>query len=136
MSNSYIDIKATVLFVILPLSLGLLIYLTGRDDNVIIVKWIGKLAYIKMPNWVNYNLPDGLYSFALMSTSTLIWSRNNQSKIKKIWEIILILFLLAYEILQKYHIINGTFDILDIIFIIIFIILYFFISRILDKQNK
>jgi hypothetical protein len=115
-----------ILFVLTPLFLGLFIYLVGRSDSVRVVNWFDLNWSISIPVWVNYNLPDGLFAFALMSSIPIIW--NIENKQIRFWEIICITFLFAIEFGQLF-IISGAFDLMDLLFIFIAILIYYFIKR-------
>jgi glycopeptide antibiotics resistance protein len=91
--------------VILPLFLGVIIYLykfkfSCKDDFFI-------LDYIK------YNLPDGLWTFAFANYIFYIWQDSTSKQIKKIWFSIPIITSFIFEFAQV-NFIDGTFDILDL----------------------
>ena len=128
--------KYLIINVLLPLFLGLSIYLFLRNVKILIVS-----KYIKIPNFnfsnhqiirtiqkydfVIYNLPDALWLYSLLSFILIIW-KNKKSKQKWFWFSIASLIALCLEIGQKYHLVIGTFDILDIMsFILIILILIY-----------
>ena len=113
-----------ILFVLVPLFLGLGIYLIGRDNSIRIVNWFDLKWSINIPDWINYNLPDALFSFALMSTIPIIWGDNNPYR--RVWEIVFIIFLLSVEFAQL--VVPGTFDYLDFLFILGAILIYYSIK--------
>ncbi len=113
----------TYLVISASLILGLIIYL-GFRDNLIINKLIHMevikdyCLLIKLPNWVIYSLPDALWMFALILLVVTIWNFT-LSKSCIIWIIISFLTGILFEILQKPRFIKGTFDYIDLIFIIV-----------------
>ncbi len=66
-----------------------------------------------VPDWIKYNLPDGLWFYALLSSVTIIW--NNSSKYYYIWLLSAIIFSYLTEIFQAFHFVPGTFDLNDLL---------------------
>jgi len=113
----------TYLIISVSLILGLIIYI-GFRDNLIINRLIHMevikdyCSLIKLPNWFIYSLPDALWMFALILLIVTIWNFT-LSKPCIIWIIISFLTGILFEILQKPKFIIGTFDYIDLIFIIV-----------------
>ncbi len=90
--------RADILFnIIIPLLLGIVIYLAGRT--------------ISIPSLVRNYLPDGLWAYAFLSAILIIWGR----EINLTWIAAVFLTSVGFEILQYEHKIAGTGDIQDII---------------------
>jgi hypothetical protein len=85
-------------YIWLPLGFGTLIYLKGTYS---------------IPIWIRYNLPDGLWLFALLNTFAAIWGSGKSSLV--LWAVTVILLSIIMEYLQKMHLIPGTFDLWDIL---------------------
>lgn len=85
--------------VIVPLVLGVLIYQFADGDTLI----------------RNY-LPDGLWAFSFGYAFLLIWNPAWHSAI----HIVPILVFIGFELLQKWRIITGTFDLFDCVAYILF----------------
>lgn len=62
------------------------------------------------PGMVRFYLPDFLWAFAFSNAILVVWVRINL-----FWILILVVFFIAYETLQKMKIIAGTFDYFDIL---------------------
>jgi hypothetical protein len=63
----------------------------------------------RVPQWVKYNLPDGLWFYALLSSLIFIW-REIFSRHFLAWLLLAIIMSFFLEISQAYHLIPGTFD--------------------------
>ena len=107
-----------VINVILPLTIGGFIYIYTRPNSIYFLSWLQQIIpifddfKITLPEWIIYNLPDGLWIFSFINLMLIIW--NGQSNINNlIWYIIPILVGLILEIFY------GTFDIIDVLFIIL-----------------
>ena len=117
--------KKVILLITLFLSFGIgaNIYtdLRGYHDGAF--KWVDILFPLNLQSvsgaWMDnpfvlYNLPDGLWMFSLCLLIILIW--NNQSKSSMmIWLTIGLTLSFLLEILQRYGLILGTFDWIDIL---------------------
>jgi hypothetical protein len=78
----------------------------------------------KLPDWIIYSLPDGLWTYSFSASIILIWNNNNRHL--GYWIMIPILFSILPEMLQGLRIFPGTFDMLDLIFMAVaFEISYF-----------
>jgi hypothetical protein len=83
-----------------------------------------KLLY-QAPDWFVYNLPDALWSFSFTYLVLLVWGFKI-SKTNCLWIFSVPLICMGYEIGQFFGIIKGTYDNIDLIFIIIAIVLSFY----------
>jgi hypothetical protein len=109
-------------------NLGVLNFITNLRENLSLV--IGDL-----PNWFLFSLPDGLWIFSYITLMLYIWN-NSISKHSVFWIFIIPILTLAFEFGQLFKIVPGTFDIIDIVFYILGIILpiYIFNNSINLKQ--
>jgi|LakMenEpi03Aug12_release.lakeMendotaPanAssembly.Ray.scaffolds.fasta_scaffold458926_1 hypothetical protein len=124
---SMIYIKNIFLFVILPLILGYFIYNCLREELsglMLSFFYPCMCVYIKSSlnlntiyYWIKYNLPDGLWAFSFGSFLYLSFSGLR----RKIYLILGFIVAILMEILQPVFI-NGTFDIIDLLFIELFYI--------------
>ena len=87
----------------------------------------------KLPDWLQYNLPDGLWFYALLSALSLIW-QDNSSRILYLWLLLAIILSYLTEIFQALHFIPGTFDWKDLLAYSIATIIYIFNFKIFNKQ--
>lgn len=112
--------KINLLIISILFSLSCFIYLTIRD-NIILFKYIEnpfETYKIDFPDWIIYNLPDGIWMLSLTYTLLLIWNY----KIKKsniIWFFSALIIALLLEYGQKFDLIYGTYDNMDVLFIVI-----------------
>ena len=109
-------IKNSLIHVILPLFIGGLIYWAARPSSLAFSQDIMPLIDAKyVPNWVLFNLPDGLWTYALMSFTLLLWRDTPSVFGAKFWIITAFLLGIALEFGQYLHLIKGTFDWLDVL---------------------
>ena len=108
---------------ILPLALGLFIYLFVVDDTIIssIIKnyiVIPSISIELLPKWIASFLrcygADILWAYSLFFAVTLILG----DETKNMWKVVLIcsVFEVVIEIFQRIHFFPGTFDFFDIVF--------------------
>lgn len=122
---------------ILFLSTGSLIYVLFRPTNLIMFKWLGyfqtedfisisreKVNKILINDFVIYNLPNGLWITSLTIFLSIIW-KDNQNKYFNYYLIILIGIVTLPEILQFFNLIEGTFDIVDLMVNFLFFLIPF-----------
>ena len=122
-------------YVVLPLILGYILYQLRPLGN----GWIDNLSIrgkestvpLDLPDWLIYNMVDGLWAFALTSLVLIIW-KNNASKSKWLWLFVTFLLVISVELLQKFEIMEGTFDWLDLVFNLV----GYFISLLIFTNNE
>lgn len=78
----------------------------------------------------NY-LPDGLWAYSLFSSMLIIWDR----QINIFWSIIIFIIFILFEVLQYFHVIKGTGDILDIVTYFLFSLLSLLVNHLLIKTT-
>jgi hypothetical protein len=83
--------------------------------NVIIPFLLGTLVYFAssfslLQDVLSNHLPDGLWAYAFISSLLIIWDRQAGA----FWISIAFLVATCFEMLQYYHIIDGTGDVYDI----------------------
>jgi len=125
--------KRIVLNVILPLILGVFLYVLYRKGDLIIFEWLNN-SYIsglqkymgiglkwsfKLPNWIIYSFPDGLWAYALSYTIIIVW---NKSMKPVVLVLLTCLLGVSVEIFQLLKIISGTFDLVDVALSVIAVI--------------
>lgn len=142
--------KSSFIFfkIITPILLGVIIYISFRSENIKFFYWfkyfkINEYINIWRDNansikenikpWIRYSLPDGLWVYSFSATLYLIWSHKFQITKMLIISIPFVIFF-TMEMLQYFNVINGTFDIMDIL--ISFIMYMIFILEVKLKSNK
>lgn len=108
-----------LLRVVLPLVLGIFIYAFFRKalGFTIIDFWgLNELpkASFSIPNFVKYNLPDGLWLYAFMNAIILVWKSELNSK-SAIWIFTIPTIGFLTELLQAKQLFIGTYDVMDLI---------------------
>ncbi len=124
--------KDLLVFVFLPLLLGVFIYYYTRPHSIYFLSWIDDsilqsetTSKIQLPYWIIYHLPDGLWAFAFTSIVCIIWQKNtNRQNIG--WLLTPVFISILIEIGY------GTFDWVDLCFVIIGGILPFIVTQFLN----
>lgn len=130
----------------IPLLFGGIIYLCFRDENLLLFHWLRKLhidysllrlvniKYSIIKSYIMYSLPNGLWIFSGILILGLIW----KDKIYKYFSYVSILISLALfmEVAQKFGIMYGTFDVVDLLTIIVFSGMGIFIKIFWRKNEK
>lgn len=111
-SPNYIKI---LLHILLPVMSGIMIYALWRGIPMIDSsrEILPVLSAKYAPDWIIYNLPDGLWCYAFLSAIFLIWKAPSASHF--LWLGLAIGVALLSEVLQAYNFIHGTFDWNDLI---------------------
>jgi len=114
-----------------PMFAGFLIYFFGGNSNIIFLQSfsIEPLGY-NLPNWIKYNLVDGLWMFSQLQFIFLFVKFNSNKSFILVCCLALILSF-SLEGLQYLRLIAGTADLLDCAF-------YFFaflVSLALSKKS-
>lgn len=118
------------LIIMSSLTAGLMIYVNGRAHHLIlhrILDQIGILNFltidslsflIEAPDWIRFQLPDGLWMLALVLSIRLIWGFN-KSRAATFWVLSAVVVALVYEWLQQFGLTPGTYDFKDLIALVI-----------------
>lgn len=114
-----------LLHVIIPIVMGVAIYALFRGIYLLdpTTKIFPVFPSSSAPDWLLYNLPDGLWLYSLLSVMIIIW-RDVFTKHFLFWIILASLISLVSEIFQAIGIIPGTFDWWDILAYLIAITLF------------
>lgn len=99
-----------------PLLIGGVIYYLTRSNTIYFLNWIDRISPFERPQMtfsetITYNLPDGLWSFALTNLLLIIWGCEINKK-TCFWLIISLLIGVSFELFY------GTFDYKDLFFIL------------------
>lgn len=115
----------TIVIASVSLWLGAMIYILFRSTHLLIFNWIDKIGLMNfvycirpnltdVPKWVIYSLPDGLWMFSYCLFIGHIWNYNLKRSF--FFLILLPIYAISNEIMQYFHFISGTFDLMDMIF--------------------
>ena len=113
--------------VLLPLLTGSFIYILFRVETLKMFSWFIKLgiqeeiellritfSFIRLPYWILFVLPDGLWLFSFISFQLLVWNGIiNRENV--FWFLIFPFIAISSEIGQFFELISGTFDFLDLL---------------------
>ena len=124
-----------VLLALSSLVSGIFLYAITRSENISLLHWLagfneGRLLHFfqqsiqneDIPAWVIYSLPDALWMFSMMLVIMMIWNfQLNKHSLQ--WITLAVFAGILFEISQKYHFIPDTFDITDLLLILISAIL-------------
>lgn len=111
-----------LLRVIFPLLLGGMLYLLFGAKGIRLVDWMTNIsmfenlrdnvANMQIPDWVIFNLPDGIWLFSLLQLIDIIWAEEKGSHF---WIGLSVVLAMGHEIGQGLGFFSGTYDELDII---------------------
>jgi hypothetical protein len=125
-----------VIHCLFPVLIGITIYIQFRGFHSIIPKqnYWSFFFSMKIPNWIKYNLPDGLWFYALLSAIGIVWQEVSSVNFVR-WIFLSIVLTYLSEILQAFHIIPGTFDWFDLLAYTIALFSFYFINfKQINKQ--
>jgi hypothetical protein len=122
-----------IIIAFLPLSFGGLIYIFHRNENIMFLSWLKfinidfmllrQFDYDKniVSLFIIYSLPNGLWILSGLLFLNIFWKYEKTNLL--IYSIIFIVLGISIEIGQYLNILLGTFDVFDIISILIFSII-------------
>lgn len=109
---------------------GGLLYILFRSEYLMVNRWalnnqygsIFKIIRIQtfqiletVPKWIIYSLPDALWLMSFGLILQLIW-KNETKRIRIFWTLVPCSIALLWELFQATHFVNGTFDVVDLLF--------------------
>lgn len=139
----------TTVHSIAPLLIGGLIYISFRSTSLRMFEWFNSIGLQNsmnlyrynvsglkdlLPQWVYFSLPDGLWVYSFSSALIIFW--NNDIKKIKFWLLIPCISGILVELLQSLKFFPGTFDIADLIFTILGLLLSIIIINHKFKQHE
>jgi hypothetical protein len=129
--------RTMILNIIAPFCLGFLIYVIFRSNSIFNIVDKDLIEIWNIPEWIKFNLPDGLWLYSLNSIIILIWEYKSRFALI-FWLSFSTSISIIIEFLQLHQIIRGTFDINDIFAYLISIIalILFLIIKNNQLENK
>ena len=115
--------------VLFPIIIGFLIYLISRQHNdILLFKFLPKVncVYIKLPYFVKFHLVDFLWSYSFIQCILFLYKENISISI--------LIFSITFITLVEFFI--GTFDIVDLWFEYLGILISTLVYSINKIQNK
>ncbi|MBL4655719.1 MAG: hypothetical protein JKY33_07845 [Bacteroidia bacterium] len=119
--------------IIAPIVIGGFIYLTFRTEDLLMFKWFyflgleDSIQYFRqnfnhlepvIPDWFIYSLPTCLWVYSLTNCMIFIW-KGKLTLISMLWVTSGVILAITGEVSQIIDLIPGTFDLIDLISIII-----------------
>ena len=135
---------------VLSMFFGGMIYLIWRPPTLLMFSWCKKIGiygivlqmrsnfgFMKecFPAWFIYSLPQALWCFSGLCSIHAIWI-NNIGNHERFWIVFILMLPFLTEYLQLLHVIPGTFDIVDILLIVVSYCLYIFLTRFYNGENN
>jgi len=138
----YIYTLHIIIRVIFPLFLGGMIYLLFGAKGIRLVDWMtnisvlenlrNQLGHFHIPDWILFNLPDGIWLFSLLQLIDIIWSDEKGSHI---WIALSVVLAIGHEIGQKFGLFSGTYDELDVLSYAIVTLISILVNRYLSQVD-
>lgn len=128
-----------ILFAVLLLLVGAMIYLIWRPESLLIFNWIEIIGQDKLiyrlryyitqdlstpPEWVIYSLPNCLWLISGFFLFEVLWQGHFATNGLN-WLIVFCLIAVGSEFAQLFHIIPGTYDNYDLLMMLLCIIVLF-----------
>ena len=117
-------------FVALPLGIAVLTYCLFRVNLPPLLAWLWHQPPLKFDpgfDWLVYNAPDGLWSFAFMSFLMLM-CRNDSTQTRRVYYSAGLALMVVLEVLQG-SLLPGTFDPMDLLAIFFGVCAAWFLLR-------
>ncbi len=115
---------------VLCLLIGAAIYFITRSENIFLNQWLalfadgqalrffqGLVSNQWLPDWILFSLPDALWMTALTLFILMIWDFKIHRR-STAWLAMAVVAGAGMEILQGFHLMRGTFDMADLLFIL------------------
>lgn len=131
------------LFVLAPMLLALLIYVSFRSEKILINLLIDKSflgdifnhyrkmiapIYTLIPHSLCFSFPSALWLFSILNFFLLVWNFEiNRSNFY--WYLLPLVYCLVLEFLQKKKVTDGTFDKIDVLFYLLSSVAFFALHK-------
>jgi hypothetical protein len=110
------------------------IYTAGSHNWLSLARQSVLASNLKIPPWIVYSLPDGLWAFAYAVLIAGLWNGRN-SGLKYFWMCTIPLLVIGLEMLQYTGMVKGTFSFMDIAFEISGILLGIYAGITITKSH-
>ena len=143
-SDLYNVKRKIILFTVMYISFGIgaNIYTDLRGFSHGLFRWVDSVFPMNLQvfsnSWIDnsfilYNLPDGLWMLSFCLLLILIWQNTSKSSAYT-WLIIGFAMGILYEVSQYFGVVSGTFDIIDVVCILVAFLLSSITIFTLNKQ--
>lgn len=134
----------------LSMFMGGAIYLIWRPPTLLMFSWCRRigiyefvmqmrssLAFMKeyLPTWFIYSLPQALWCFSGLCCIHAIWNHRTDAH-ERFWITTIFIFSLLTEFLQLIHVFSGTCDIVDLVLIIAFYLIFKILTKLFKGENN
>lgn len=131
--------KIQLLFGIIPLVIGGLIYVCFRSRTLLMFSWFSQIQWdysllrlnYQVSDFIKFSLPDGLWLLAYQLIVAAIW-KNRMTVTSVICIYSMPLFILVEEVFQGIGLVKGTFDYCDLVSYSVAIVLATIVIRIVQ----
>lgn len=144
--------KESLIWCLITFLIGGFIYVFFRTDKLLMFKWFNVLKlsnwikYLRettipyksrLPDWLLYSLPDGLWVFSYVSLLLYFWKGEIKSQ-NFIWFFFIPIFAVLSEFMQLLDVVSGTFDYVDLLFYFLGLIIPFvvFSNSLIKIKNR
>jgi len=126
---------------VIPVALGTTIYVFFGSESLAVFRWLDLLglrdsisslrahtffAAPRLPEWIRYSFPDGLWVYSITAAMCVIW-KDSTSVHKLPWIAIGFVAASTAELGQMVRLVPGTFDPIDLLsYSLAFILAYIF----------
>ncbi len=138
--------KVIIVNFVVPITVGAFIYLLFREKHLLVFHWLNALGLYpailnarqhiisdRLPAWVIYSLPNGLWSYSFMFFISYIW-RATKATERNYFVFMVLAISLGSEVGQLLGIIPGTFCFEDFVVYILGLLLGFYLGNKLPKE--
>ena len=126
---------------------GCSIYLLFRSKTINIYQWCSVLGFTdtidilrmgimdwKVPDFIRFSLPDGLYCASYILIMDVVWPNNGKFRYFAISFIPIVA--IVHELMQYIGFAKGTFDVSDLLCYILPLVIYYFVKKHLPTIYK
>ena len=126
---------------LVALTLGGLIYIRYRSENLLMFDWFDNLNLsnfigglrastdgASLYGWIKYNMPAGLWLFSYMFVIDSVWGKDRNICYMCFLYVLPILAIIS-ELMQLFKLLPGTFDIMDILSYSLAILIFLIIKK-------
>jgi len=130
---------------------GGMLYFLSRTDSLVMFKWIDTLALkdevqglrfmarpqlSSLPQWVSFSLPQALWYCSGLLAFECIWGATSRTRWQRRgWILTFSSLAFGLEIGQFFHLVPGTFDLVDLALLVVAWVTVAMFSRI-EQQRK
>ncbi|HEX2846455.1 MAG TPA: hypothetical protein VHN59_07895 [Chitinophagaceae bacterium] len=125
-----------LLHILLPILTGLAFYLFIRKEDSLFEGWVSWSTTInlELPSILTGVLPDFLWCYSLLSFQQLVWG--SWKGVPALLKWLIYVFVPFTELLQYWHLLQGTGDMLDVLAYLFAFIIHYKTNKPLEYENN